>query len=410
MRCFAEHSRIFKHQYGSSFVTNHQLQDIASRQRTYFFTGASKDISFRIQQLTILRQAIEKYEAEIVTALHHDLRKPETEAYTSDIGPVLHEIDRAVTQLTSWTKPKKVRTPFLLFPGSSYIYPEPFGSVLIIGAWNYPINLTLSPLVGAMAAGNCAVVKPSEVAPHTSWILAKIFEESFEPAYIAVVEGGVEETQALLTQHFDYLFFTGGTQVGKVVMEAAAKHLTPVTLELGGKNPCIVDSDADLEKAGRRIVWGKLFNAGQTCIAPDYLFVHTSIKQSLFAQIKKSITAFYGEDPSMSQDYGRIINERHFSRLSALLQEGNVVIGGQTHPEDLYIAPTVLDNISWNHAIMQDEIFGPLLPVLEYEDLDQLIGLLQTKPKPLALYFFSNNASRQDRIDLTATFVRRGKH
>ncbi len=372
--------------------------NIADLQRAFFFTGKSKDIGFRFRQLTALKQAIEKYEAPILEALREDLGKHEAEAYTTEMAPVLHEIRDALIHMKSRTRPKRIHTPVLLFPGLSHVHAEPYGSVLIIGPWNYPFQLMISPLVGAMAAGNCAVVKPSEIAPRTSKAMAAMLGESFEPAYISVVEGGREETQALLSQRFDYIFFTGGTRIGKIVMRAAAEHLTPLTLELGGKNPCIVDADSNPEIAATRIAWGKYLNAGQTCVAPDYLLVHASIKYPLLERIRKSIEAFYGKDPSESPYYGKIVNSLHFSRLSALLNEGSVFVGGKTDPENRYIAPTVLDNISWDHAVMREEIFGPILPVLEYEDLDDVIARLQGMPKPLATYFFSNDCNLQNKI------------
>ena len=375
-----------------------QLLNIVNKQHDFFFAGTPKEITFRVKQLNILKKAIEENEDKILEALELDLGKPAIEAYTTEIAIALHEIDYALKKIKSWAKPKKVRTPFMLFPGSSYIYPEPYGSVLIIGPWNYPFQLAMSPLVGAMVAGNCSVVKPSEVAPETSRIIANIIREYFDPLYIAVVEGGVEETQMLLSQKFNYIFFTGGTNVGKIIMEAAAKQLTPVTLELGGKNPCIIDEDIDIEKTSRRIIWAKYLNAGQTCIAPDYLLIQKNIKSKLLLSIKTIIEGFYGKDPFKSPDYARIINEKHYFRLSELLKEGDIIIGGATKPDSLYIAPTVIDNISWNNKIMGEEIFGPILPVIEYEDLNKVISLLHTKPKSLALYFFSKNKSKQEKI------------
>lgn len=375
-----------------------QLLNIVNKQHDFFFAGTPKKITFRVKQLNILKKAIEENEDKILEALELDLGKPATEAYTTEIAVVLHEIDYALKKIKSWAKPKKVCTPFMLFPGSSYIYPEPYGSVLIIGPWNYPFQLAISPLVGAMVAGNCSVVKPSEVAPKTSRIIANIIREYFDPLYIAVVEGGVKETQMLLSQKFNYIFFTGGTYVGKIIMEAAAKQLTPVTLELGGKNPCIIDEDIDIEKTLRRIIWAKYLNAGQTCIAPDYLLIQKNIKSKLLLSIKTIIEEFYGKDPFKSPDYARIINEKHYFRLSELLKEGDIIIGGTTKLDSLYIAPTVIDNISWNNKIMGEEIFGPILPVIEYEDLNKVISLLHAKPKSLALYFFSKNKSKQEKI------------
>jgi len=375
-----------------------QLVDIINEQRDFFFTGATKEIVFRVKQLNILKKAIEDNEEKILEALKSDLGKPKTEAYVSEIAPTLQEIDYALKKIKLWAEPKKVSTPWILFPASSYIYQEPYGNVLIICPWNYPFGLLFSPLIGSIAAGNCSTVKPSEISSKSSRIIANIIRENFNSSYIAVVEGGAEETQMLLAQKFDYIFFTGGTHVGKIVMEAAAKHLTPITLELGGKSPCIVDEDVNIETTARRIAWGKYFNAGQTCVAPDYLLAHKSIKNTLLESIKTVIKEFYGEDSLKNPDYARIINEKHFSRLSKLLNEGNIVIGGNTNPDDFYIAPTVIDNISWENKIMQDEIFGPILPVIEFENLDEIISILYKKPKPLALYFFSKNKSKQEKI------------
>nr|MDJ0896811.1 aldehyde dehydrogenase family protein [Alphaproteobacteria bacterium] len=293
------------------------LSGLADRQRGYFRTGASQEITFRRQQLLALRDAVVSCESSILQALKEDLGRPPAETYTSEIGVVLHEIDFALRHLRSWSRPRRVRTPLILFPGSSWVYPEPYGSVLIIAPWNYPFQLAISPLVGALAAGNCAVVKPSEQAPQTSRVIAEMIAGAFDPGYLTVVQGGAEETQALLAQRFDYILFTGGAKVGKIVMAAAARHLTPVTLELGGKNPCLVDADADLDKAARRITWGKFFNAGQTCIAPDFVLAHASIKADLLTRLTATIQTFYGEDPKLSTDYGRIVNDRQFERLAA---------------------------------------------------------------------------------------------
>jgi len=383
------------------------IGDIIQKQRNFFNSGKTRDISFRIQQLMTLRKAITENEEVILKAAASDMNKPSLEAYMSEIGTITNEVNDAIKNLNSWAKPKKVRTPLLHthffgfvhhFLASSYIYTEPFGVVLIIGPWNYPFQLTVAPLVGAIAAGNCSVLKPSEIAPHTSYAIAKIIGENFDPCYVSVIEGGVETSQTLLAERFDYIFFTGGTRVGKIVMEAAAKQLTPVTLELGGKNPCIIDSDVHIEYTARRIVWGKFFNAGQTCVAPDYLLVEKATKKKLLERIKKYIREFYGDDPSKSPDYARIINEIHFNRLSALLKEGDIIIGGDTNLAERYIAPTVLDNISLNNKIMGEEIFGPILPVIEYRDLSEAISIVNQRPKPLALYFFSKNRKHQERV------------
>ncbi|MCX5814056.1 MAG: aldehyde dehydrogenase [Proteobacteria bacterium] len=371
---------------------------IADRQREFFYSRSVRNVEFRLEQLHVLKRIIIDHEARILEALNKDLQKPEAEAYTSEIAPVLHEIDLALKHLRSWSKPERVRTPRILYPGSSAIYREPYGSVLIIAPWNYPFQLAMIPLVGAMAAGNCAVLKPSEISSFTSRAMAEMIGASFDPSYVTVIEGGVDLTHQLLSQHFDCIFFTGSSRIGKIVMEAAAKYLTPVVLELGGKNPCIVDKDVDVEKTARRIVWGKYFNAGQTCLAPDYLLVHKAVKEKLIDAIRLTIERFYGNEPFQSPDYARIINQQHFVRLSALLKEGEIVVGGATDSTARYIAPTVIEKVSWNNNIMSEEIFGPLLPVLDYEDITEVIELLQRKSKPLALYFFSRNKQYQKRI------------
>ncbi len=374
------------------------LSGLAERQRAYFQTAESKEVAFRKRQLASLRDMVVAHEASILQALKEDLGRPSAEAYTSEIGIVLHEIDFALRRLSSWARPRRVRTPLILFPGSSWVYPEPYGSVLIIAPWNYPFQLAISPLVGALAAGNCAVVKPSEQAPATSRLIAEMIAGAFDADYLAVVEGGAEETQALLAQRFDHILFTGGAKVGKIVMAAAARHLTPVTLELGGKNPCIVDADADLDKAARRIAWGKFFNVGQTCIAPDFVLAHATIKADLLTRLTATIQAFYGANPKLSKDYGRIVNDRQFERLAAMLGGDGIVTGGETDPSERYIAPTLIEGITWDHPLMEEEIFGPILPVLSFEDLDAAIGELQVRPKPLALYLFCEDRARQEEV------------
>jgi aldehyde dehydrogenase (NAD+) len=374
------------------------IAGIVSTQRAFFNTGKTKDLSFRIAQLRLLRKIIDDNEDAICEALKLDMNKPRFEAYVGEIAMVTSEIDYAIRHLKSWGKPKRVMTPLVHFPAKSYICSEPLGVALIIGTWNYPIQLILSPLVGAMAAGDCSILKPSRMAPHTSDLIARITAENFEPGLLAVVQGGSEDVKVLLENRFDHIFFTGGASVGRIIAEAAARKLTPVTLELGGKSPCLVDREVHLDYAARRITWGKFFNAGQTCVAPDYLMVHTSIKKELLERIKGCIGEFYGEDPHKSPDYARIINDKHFDRLSGLLEEGDVLIGGKTNSADKYVAPTVIDNVSWEHKIMEDEIFGPLLPVIEYEDLAQAISSINQRPKPLSFYFFSTNKVTQERV------------
>ena len=379
-------------------LTQLPISDIICQQREFFNTGKTKDIGFRITQLKNLQKAVIGHEAAIIAALKADLHKSEFETYSTEIALCKKEISYALKQIENWTKPKKANIPLEQLPGFGRIYPEPLGVVLIISPWNYPFQLIIAPLVGAIAAGNCAILKPSEIAAHTSKLLAEILPKYFDPPYIAVVEGGVEISQQLLAEKFDHIFFTGGTTIGRKVMEAAAKHLTPVTLELGGKSPCIVDADTNIEYTARRITWGKFINAGQTCVAPDYLLVEQSIKQELLDKIQKCIGEFLGEQPATSPDYARIINQKHFNRLVEFLQYGKTIIGGESNSSELYIAPTVLDGVSLESPLMQDEIFGPILPVLTYSDVTEAIAIVNQRPKPLALYLFSHNKKLQRRV------------
>lgn len=373
-----------------------RIPHLIQQQRSFFATGKTKAIDFRLQQLETLRQAIQSREAEILQALKADLGKPEYEGFLSEISVIKH-IRYAAKHLRSWAKPRRVKISSTQFPARARVYPEPLGVVLIISPWNYPFYLGIAPLVAAIAAGNCVILKPSELAPHTSRLLADLIQQTFDPGYITVVEGAAETSQALLQEKFDHIFFTGSTAVGKVVMAAAARHLTPVTLELGGKSPCMVDREIDLELTARRIAWGKCLNAGQTCIAPDYLLVDRSIKPALIDAIRTEIHRFYGDNPAESPDYGRIINDRHFDRITRLLNPDRILIGGETHPETRYIAPTVMD-ATWDDPIMQEEIFAPLLPVLEYGDIGEAIEQINRRPKPLALYLFSHNPAIQQQV------------
>ena len=374
-----------------SFITN-----LLNKQRQFFATGKTKNIDFRIEQLKRLKQAVLDYQKKIFAAVQADLNRAEFEAYFE--LAFFPEINDGIKKLKSWAKPRRVSTPIEQFPAGAKIYQEPLGIVLIIGAWNYPFQLVIYPLLGAIAAGNCAIIKPSEIAVNTSEVIVDLITHTFNSSYIATITGGVETSQQLLAEKFNHIFFTGGTRVGKIVMEAAAKNLTPVTLELGGKSPCIVDDNIQLEYTAKRITWGKFLNAGQTCVAPDYLLVNRSIKSDLLEKIKQSIYKFYGENPANSPDYGRIINEKQFNRLNDLLKEGKIVVGAETKPEELYISPTVIDGINWNSGIMEEEIFGPILPILEYENLDEAIALVNSFPKPLSLYFFSRNKQKQKQI------------
>lgn len=377
-------------------ATETSIPTLIQQQRSFFSTGQTKELNFRLAQLQRLKQAIIDRQDAILQAAKEDLGRPPFEAYF-EIA-TLAEVNLALKQLKSWVKPRRVSTPIDQFPASAWTQPEPLGVVLIIAPWNYPFQLMISPLVGAIAAGNCAVLKPSEHAPQTSAVVAELIRSTFDPSYVAVLEGDAAISQALLAEKFNHIFFTGGTAIGKVVMAAAAKHLTPVTLELGGKSPCIVDADTHLQETAKRIAWGKFINAGQTCIAPDYLLVDRQIKAPLLAQIKQAVQEFYGENPATSPDYGRIINQHHFSRLTTFLDSGTPILGGQVDEATRYIAPTILDEVSWQAPIMQEEIFGPILPVLTYDSLEEAIARVNERPKPLALYFFSRDSQKQQQV------------
>jgi aldehyde dehydrogenase (NAD+) len=381
-----------------NFMDNKTIINTIESQRVYFSSGATKKISFRTKQLKVLRNLITENDNEILEALSLDLKKPAFEAQLSEIQIVVQEIDHFLDHIQLWAKETVVPTPIMHKPGKSIILKEPYGVALIIAPWNYPFQLLVDPLVGAIAAGNCALLKPSEITVNTSKLIAKLFKKYFDEKYIAVIEGGVPETQLILAQKFDYIFYTGSTAVGKVIMEAAAKFLTPVTLELGGKSPCIVDKNVNIKQTAKKICWGKFFNAGQTCIAPDYLLVEKSIKQELLEAIKQTLKKFYGENPLDSSDYTSIVSERHFNRLTGFLSDGNLVCGGSHDISRLRIEPTVLDNINWNDEVMKDEIFGPVLPVLEYENVEDAIKIINEHPKPLALYIFSRSHKLQYKI------------
>ncbi|MEM8638591.1 MAG: aldehyde dehydrogenase [Cyanobacteria bacterium P01_G01_bin.54] len=382
----------------SASPTQPQTQSLIAAQRNFFCTGQTRAYDFRMAQLQKLQAAIVADEAQILAALHQDLHKPAFEAVAAEIILVQDEITYARKHLKRWLRPQRVSAPLSQLPAKARIVPEPLGEVLIIGPWNYPFQLIIAPLIGAIAAGNCAILKPSELAPHTSAVIRDLITATFDSAYITVVEGDKDVTQDLLQHRFDHIFFTGGTGVGKIIMRAAAEHLTPVTLELGGKSPCIIEPDTHLDYSARRIAWGKFANTGQTCVAPDYLLVHEQIKDALLGKIVEAVEEFYGSDPAQSEDYGRIINDRHFKRLSGLIDPAKVVLGGQTNASERYIAPTILDNITWDDPIMAEEIFGPILPVLTYNNLETAIAQINARPKPLALYLFSQNKASQDRV------------
>lgn len=366
------------------------IPDLVARLRSGFDAGRTRPLEWRRTQLEQLRKMLVENGDAWTRALYQDLRKPEVEAWATDISLVIAEIGLAQKNLRAWTKPESISTPMKLQPGKSWIVREPLGLVLIIAPWNYPVQLALAPLVAAIAAGNAAIVKPSEVTPNVSALLGALLPKYLDRECIACVEGGVAETTALLAERYDHVFYTGNGRVGRVVMQAAAKHLTPVTLELGGKSPCIVDADCDLDVAARRIVWGKFLNCGQTCIAPDYVLVHQSRHDALIEKLVANVRAFYGADPKRSADLGRIVNEAHVDRLAKLLESGTAVIGGEVDRADRWVAPTILRDVPPDSPVMQDEIFGPILPILAVRDVDEAIAFINGREKPLALYVFTS--------------------
>jgi aldehyde dehydrogenase (NAD+) len=375
-----------------------QVKDLVARQRAFFASGRTRDLDFRREQLRALRALVVDEEPRIFEALRSDLGKPHLESYGGETAIVRTEVDHALRHLASWTRTRRVPTPMAHMLGRSEVRREPYGVVLVMSPWNYPLQLALGPLVGAIAAGNCTLLKPSPLAPATSRLLATLVGRAFDPAVVAVVEGGVEVAEALLAERFDYILFTGGAAAGRKVMEAAARHLTPVTLELGGKSPCIVDSDVDLDVTARRIAWGKFFNAGQTCVAVDYVLVDRRIRSALLERLAAVVREFYGSDPARSPDLGRIVDDRHFDRLVGLLGRGKVVVGGQSDRATRFIAPTIIDGVAPDDPIMGEEIFGPILPVLEYGDVGEAIAFVNARPQPLALYLFTRSTQLQDRV------------
>ncbi|HDY6311543.1 TPA: aldehyde dehydrogenase [Staphylococcus aureus] len=368
--------------------------------KAFFNTQQTKDISFRKEQLKKLSKAIKSYESDILEALYTDLGKNKVEAYATEIGITLKSIKNARKELKNWTKTKNVDTPLYLFPTKSYIKKEPYGTVLIIAPFNYPFQLVFEPLIGAIAAGNTAIIKPSELTPNVARVIKRLINETFYANYIEVIEGGIEETQTLIHLPFDYVFFTGSENVGKIVYQAASENLVPVTLEMGGKSPVIVDETANIKVASERICFGKFTNAGQTCVAPDYILVHESVKDDLITALSKTLREFYGQNIQQSPDYGRIVNLKHYHRLTSLLNSAqmNIVFGGHSDEDERYIEPTLLDHVTNDSAIMQEEIFGPILPILTYQSLDEAIAFIHQRPKPLSLYLFSEDENATQRV------------
>lgn len=379
-------------------VPTERIQQLIAQQTKFFNSGQTRDVSWRLQQLRTLKKAIKAHEQEAFDALKADLGKPEFESYATEVGFMYEDIGYAVKHLRSWARPTPVATPLHQMISTAQVIKEPYGRALIVAPWNYPFQLMLSPLVGAIAAGNVALIKPSEFTPATNAVVKKILTGIFKEEFVAVVEGAVQTSAYLLEQKHDYIFFTGSVPVGRIVAQAAAKHLTPVTLELGGKSPAFVDSKLNLANTAKRLVWGKYVNCGQTCVAPDYLLVDKAIKPKLVHALKETIAKFFGDNPQDSPDYGRIIHQRHYERLKSFLGQGTVVYGGDYNDAERYLGPTLLDNVQMDSPLMQEEIFGPVLPIVEYNSLDDAIAYVNKHDKPLALYIFSNRKSFQEKI------------
>ncbi len=379
-------------------MTSQEMNALLEKQRAYYRSGATIPVKFRIEQLKKLYAAVKRYETEINDALTADLGKSHYEGFMCESGLVLTEISYMIRHTKKFAKRKRVHTPLAQFASTSFQQPVPYGNTLIMSPWNYPFLLTIEPLANAIAAGNTAIIKPSAYSPATSRMVEKIITECFSPAYVAVVTGGRAENAALLQQKFDFVFFTGSQAVGKEVLRHAAEHLTPVVLELGGKSPCIVDATANIKLAAKRIVFGKYLNCGQTCVAPDHIFCEKSIKDEFVAEVVRQIKKQYGEKPLENKDYGKIINEKHFARLCGLMDQNKVVIGGEADAETCRIAPTVMDDVTTEDAVMGEEIFGPIMPILSFDDFDTLVDELKEKDKPLALYIFSSDKQRIKRV------------
>ncbi len=374
------------------------IEKLVERQRAFFLENKTKELKFRLRALKRLEDAIVNNEEDLKAALKEDLNKSSMESYMTEIGLTLSEIRYVRKNLSRWDRDEKVATPLAQFHAKSFVRREPYGVVLVMAPWNYPVMLSLEPLIGAIAAGNCCILKPSAYAPAVSAALSRLIQQVFPSRFVAVVEGGREENTRLLEQKFDYIFFTGGVQVGKLVMKKAAEHLTPVTLELGGKSPCIVDKTANLNLAAKRIVFGKFLNSGQTCVAPDYLLVQEEVKDRLIELLKKWIHRMLGEHPLESPDYPRMISRKHFDRVRRLMDGQQIAEGGYGDQETLQIAPTILDRVTWEAPVMLEEIFGPVLPVLTFSSIDEVIGTLKEKEKPLALYLFTTSRENEERV------------
>ncbi len=378
--------------------TSRDVESMIAEQRDFYFSGQTRTAEFRKHMLLKLRDSILKHEDAVTDALEKDLGKSPFESYVTEVGFVLSSISSMLKNVDHWMKPESRKTPVHLQPSKSFVVREPYGAVLIIGPFNYPFQLVMEPLIGAIVGGNCAIVKPSESAVHTVKVVRTILEEAFKSDYVRVVEGEREETSALIHASFDYIFFTGSVAVGKIVMKAAAERLTPVTLELGGKSPVIVDQTANLTHAAERIVWGKFLNTGQTCVAPDYLLVHHTVKEALIEKMIDVIETFYGDDVIESPDYGRIINDSQFERLASIIQKEwpQIVYGGEIEPTERFIQPTLLDGVTWDSPSMEDELFGPILPIIAYDNLGEALHRVRQLPKPLSAYMFTENEQAEN--------------
>ncbi len=374
------------------------IKDIVSAQRDFYNTRTTYDIEFRITQLKALRASIEKHESDIIIALEKDLHKHPFESYVAEINIVLDEIKYMLKNMRKFFKPKWVPTSLLHFPSTSTIHKDPYGVVLAMAPWNYPFQLSLVPVVGAIACGNCVVLKPANYSSHTSKVIASIIAKTFKPNFVTTVEGDRNVNKELLDQHFDHIFFTGSPEIAKTVMQKASRYLTPVTLELGGKSPCIVDSTANIDLAAKRIVWGKMLNSSQTCIAPDYLLVERNVKERVIESIKKYVKIFYGEHPEKNTEYPKMINDKHFERISGLIERTKPIWGGVCNKKTNQISLALVDNVRWDDEIMQDEIFGPILPIISFDSLEDVVQMINARPKPLALYLFSQSKKVQKHV------------
>lgn len=372
-----------------------RIEDVVKQQRAFFERKETFDVNYRIRYLKKLKETILEYQQDIYQALKEDLGKSVSESYMCEVGLTLSELSYQIKHIKKWNRPKRHRTDLANFHGKSYSVYEPYGVVLVMAPWNYPFMLTMEPVIGAVAAGNCVVAKPSAYSPATSAIIKKILEKVFEEEYVTVVEGGRAENTELLEQKFDYIFFTGGVTVGRLVMEKASRHLTPVSLELGGKSPCVIDKTANLKLAAKRLAFGKYLNLGQTCVAPDYLLIDQEIKDEFLKIFIDTVKKMYGDSPLDNKDYGKMINKKHYTRVMGLIDREKVVLGGQGREDELRIEPTILDHVAAEDAVMQEEIFGPILPVLTYAKLEEAVKFIEERPHPLALYIFSNDKKVQ---------------